>query len=95
MLLHALSVLVQLSIYARAGAIDVSCRCSSVIIPVHVDVLVPKDPTDKFGGLKSNFTSLRRVDETYNIYGIFCQPNIVAAQDAGALKSLDRAQCRF
>ncbi|KAF8173149.1 hypothetical protein K438DRAFT_1455282, partial [Mycena galopus ATCC 62051] len=45
-----------------------ACSCSSVIVPVHVDVLVPKDPTDVFGGLKSNETSLRRVNTTYNIY---------------------------
>ncbi|KAF8168841.1 hypothetical protein K438DRAFT_1433651, partial [Mycena galopus ATCC 62051] len=53
-----------------------ACSCSSVIVPVHVDVLVPKDPTDVFGGLKSNETSLRRVNTTYNIYGVFCQPNV-------------------
>ncbi|KAF8168828.1 hypothetical protein K438DRAFT_1431542, partial [Mycena galopus ATCC 62051] len=53
-----------------------ACSCSSVIVPVHVDVLVPKDPTDVFGGLKSNETSLRRVNTTYNIYGVFCQPDV-------------------
>ncbi|KAJ6574332.1 hypothetical protein B0H19DRAFT_933825 [Mycena capillaripes] len=46
--------------YARVGSAE-SCSCSSVIIPVDVDVLVPNDPTDVFGGLKSNSSSLRHV----------------------------------
>ncbi|KAJ6617227.1 hypothetical protein B0H10DRAFT_2190104 [Mycena sp. CBHHK59/15] len=77
MLLRTLSVLLlHLSgLYLRLGAASASCSCSSVIVPVHVDVLVPKDPTDVFGGLKSNETSLRRVNTTYNIYGVFCRPN--------------------
>ncbi|KAJ7926069.1 hypothetical protein B0H13DRAFT_2565733 [Mycena leptocephala] len=72
MLLHALSVLLQLSsLYVRAGASNAFCSCSSVSIQVHVDVLVPNDPNDVFGGLKSNSTSQRRVDDTYDIYGVF------------------------
>ncbi|KAF8182259.1 hypothetical protein K438DRAFT_1479615, partial [Mycena galopus ATCC 62051] len=51
-----------------------SCACSSVNIPVHIDALVPTDPTDIYGGLKSNASSLRRLDATYNVYGVFCQP---------------------
>ncbi|KAJ7887089.1 hypothetical protein B0H14DRAFT_3127723 [Mycena olivaceomarginata] len=77
MLLRTLSVLLLhlSSLYLHLGAASASCSCSSVIVPVHVDVLVPKDPTDVFGGLKSNETSLRRVNATYDIYGVFCQPN--------------------
>jgi hypothetical protein len=60
-----------------------SCACSSVLIPVHVDVLVPKDPTDVFAGLKSSTSSLRRVDDTYDIYGVFCQPDTVPTENAG------------
>jgi hypothetical protein len=83
----ALSVLFHLSsIYVASSA---SCGCSSLIIPVHVDVLIPKDPTDLFAGLKSNANSLRRLDETYNIYGVFCQPDTVSRKNAGQL------QCRF
>ncbi|KAJ7611254.1 hypothetical protein FB45DRAFT_804051 [Roridomyces roridus] len=55
-----------------------ACTCSSHFIPVHVDALVPKDSTDQFGGLKSNASDLRRVDEIYTIYGVFCQPNTVS-----------------
>ncbi|KAJ7114509.1 hypothetical protein C8R44DRAFT_929344, partial [Mycena epipterygia] len=77
MSLRTLSVLLLYlsSLYLGLGAASASCSCSSVIVPVHVDVLVPKDPTDVLGGLKSNETSLRRVNTTYNIYGVFCQPN--------------------
>ncbi|KAJ7171407.1 hypothetical protein C8R46DRAFT_993553 [Mycena filopes] len=57
-----------------AGSAPSSCACSPVTIPVHVDVLVPKDPTDLFGGLKSNASDLRPVEATYNISGTFCQP---------------------
>ncbi|KAJ7692978.1 Alpha/beta hydrolase family-domain-containing protein [Mycena olivaceomarginata] len=47
MLLCALSVLFSLSrVYAASGA---SCDCSPIVIPVDVDVLIPKDPTDIFG----------------------------------------------
>ncbi|KAJ7865172.1 hypothetical protein B0H14DRAFT_3600714 [Mycena olivaceomarginata] len=76
MLLRSIPVLLlHLSLYLRLGAASASCSCSSVVVPVHVDVLVPKDPTDVFGGLKSNETSQRRVNTTYDIYGVFCQPN--------------------
>ncbi|KAJ7333374.1 Alpha/beta hydrolase family-domain-containing protein, partial [Mycena albidolilacea] len=76
MLLRTIPVLLlHLSLYLRLGAASASCSCSSVIVPVHIDVLVPKDPTDVFGGLKSNETSQRRVNTTYDIYGVFCQPN--------------------
>ncbi|KAJ7117225.1 hypothetical protein C8R43DRAFT_1091206 [Mycena crocata] len=68
MLLRALSVLFHLSwISLASGA---SCGCSPVVIPVHVDVLVPKDSTDEFAGLKSNASELRRVDDTYDIYDV-------------------------
>ncbi|KAJ6480133.1 Alpha/beta hydrolase family-domain-containing protein [Mycena sanguinolenta] len=76
MLLCAFWILFHLSVsYTVSGA---SCGCSSVIIPVHVDVLVPKDPTDEFAGLKSNASSLRRVDDTYDIFGVFCRPDAVS-----------------
>ncbi|KAJ7877771.1 Alpha/beta hydrolase family-domain-containing protein [Mycena leptocephala] len=82
----ALSVLFHLSsIYVASSA---SCGCSSLIIPVHVDVLIPKDPTDLFAGLKSNANSLRRLDETYNIYGVFCQPDTVSRKNADIIQLL-------
>ncbi|KAJ7170476.1 hypothetical protein C8R43DRAFT_944980 [Mycena crocata] len=40
---------------------------------VHVDVLVPPDPTNPFGGPGSNLSHLRCIDETYDIYGVFCR----------------------
>ncbi|KAJ7244395.1 hypothetical protein B0H12DRAFT_1236131 [Mycena haematopus] len=83
MLLRALLVLFYL--YTVAGA---SCDCSPLVIPVHVDVLVPKDPTDVFAGLKSNASSLRRVDDTYDIYGIFCRPDTVSPIGAGVIQLL-------
>ncbi|KAJ7866788.1 hypothetical protein B0H14DRAFT_3592282 [Mycena olivaceomarginata] len=52
------------------------------IIPVHVDILIPKDPADPFGGLKSNASSLRRLNATYNVFGVFCQPNTVPPKNA-------------
>jgi len=86
MLLCALSVLLYLSrMYVASGA---PCGCSSLVIPVHVDVLVPKDPTDIFGGLKSNASSLRRVDDTYDVYGVFCQPDTVSPTNADVLQLL-------
>ncbi|KAF7364521.1 hypothetical protein MVEN_00321000 [Mycena venus] len=89
MLLHALLVLLQLSsFYVRAGASGAPCSCASVNIPVHVDVLVPTDQGDVFGGLKSNSSSLRRVDNTYDIYGVFCQPNTLPAQNSDVLQLL-------
>ncbi|KAJ7229291.1 hypothetical protein C8J57DRAFT_1730651 [Mycena rebaudengoi] len=81
MLLCALSVLFYLSrVYVASGA---SCDCSSLVIPVDVDVLVLKDPTDIFGGLKSNASSLRRLQATYDVYGVFCQPATVPLTNAG------------
>ncbi|KAJ7731753.1 hypothetical protein B0H16DRAFT_1329104 [Mycena metata] len=74
LLLHAFSVLL-LHFSRTYASPQGSCACSPVTIPVHVDVLVPKDPTDEFAGLKSNASELRRVDATYEIYGIFCQPD--------------------
>ncbi|KAF7377970.1 Alpha/beta hydrolase family-domain-containing protein [Mycena sanguinolenta] len=76
MLLCAFWVLFHfLGFYTVSGA---SCDCSSIVIPVHVDVLVPKNPTDEFAGLKSNASSLRRVDDTYDIFGVFCRPDAVS-----------------
>ncbi|KAJ6550024.1 hypothetical protein B0H19DRAFT_884949, partial [Mycena capillaripes] len=65
-----------------------SCGCSPLVIPVHVDVLVPKDPTDFFGGLKSNESSLRRLEDTYNIFGVFCRPETVSAKNADVIQLL-------
>ncbi|KAJ7887381.1 hypothetical protein B0H13DRAFT_1888869 [Mycena leptocephala] len=80
MLLCALSVLLYLSrIHVASGA---SCSCSSLVIPVHVNVLVPKDPTDIFAGLKSNASSLRRVDDTYDVYSVFCRPDTISPKNA-------------
>jgi hypothetical protein len=63
------------------------CGCSSLVIPVHVDVLIPKDVADPFGGLKSNASSLRHLDETYDVFGVLCQPNTaVVPEKAGQLK---------
>ncbi|KAF8144316.1 hypothetical protein K438DRAFT_1631989 [Mycena galopus ATCC 62051] len=74
--LGALAALFHLSnIYLASGQF---CGCSSVVIPVPVDVLIPKDPADPFGGLKSNASSLRRLNETYDVFGVFCQPNTPA-----------------
>ncbi|KAF7368786.1 Alpha/beta hydrolase fold-1 [Mycena venus] len=83
MLLFALSLLSHL--YVAYGA---SCRCSSVTIPVHVDVQVPKDPTDMYGGLTSNASSLRHLDATYNVYGVFCQPVTLPPKNAGVIQLL-------
>jgi hypothetical protein len=80
-----LSVLFHLSsIHVASSA---SCGCSSLVIPVHVDVLIPKDPADVFAGLKSNASSLRRLQETYDVYGVFCQPDTVTPKNAGQLQS--------
>ncbi|KAJ6555620.1 hypothetical protein DFH09DRAFT_1164994 [Mycena vulgaris] len=83
MLLSALSVLL---LYIRASS--ASCSCSTVVIPVDVDVLVPKDPTDMFAGLKSNASSLRRVNDTYDIYGVFCRPEPTAPENSDVLQLL-------
>ncbi|KAJ7739147.1 hypothetical protein B0H16DRAFT_1465408 [Mycena metata] len=74
LLFFPLSVLLLYFFHTYAAA-QGSCACSPVTITVHVDVLVPKDPTDEFAGLKSNASELRRVDVTYDIYGIFCEPD--------------------
>ncbi|KAJ6461167.1 Alpha/beta hydrolase family-domain-containing protein [Mycena vitilis] len=86
MLLFFLFFLSPLSrLLVASGA---SCSCSPVVIPVHVDVLVPKDPKDQFAGLKSNSSSLRRVDDTFNIFGTFCQPNTVSAMNSDVIQVL-------
>ncbi|KAJ7648380.1 hypothetical protein DFH06DRAFT_997409 [Mycena polygramma] len=87
MLLLAFAALFPLS--RSLIAFEASCGCSPVVIPVHVDVLVPKDPTDEFGGLKSNASSLRRVNNTFNISGTFCQPSDpVSARNSDVLQLL-------
>ncbi|KAJ7347967.1 Alpha/beta hydrolase family-domain-containing protein [Mycena albidolilacea] len=86
MLLPALLALHLLSTYVTASS--ASCGCSSLAIPVHVDVLVPTDPTDAFAGLKSNASSLRRVDDTYDIYGVFCQPDTASVKNTDVLQIL-------
>ncbi|KAJ7249591.1 hypothetical protein C8J57DRAFT_1668535 [Mycena rebaudengoi] len=85
--LGVLATLFHLSnIYVASGQF---CGCSSLVIPVHVDVLIPKDPADPFGGLKSNASSLRRLNETYDIFGVFCQPNTaVSPEKAGVIQLL-------
>ncbi|KAJ7128240.1 hypothetical protein C8R46DRAFT_1144865 [Mycena filopes] len=87
MLVHpALSVLLYSLSHIPLTA---GCACSPVVIPVHIDVLVSKNPQDPFGGLKSNASQLRRVEETYQIYGTFCEPNTPAsAQKADVLQLL-------
>ncbi|KAJ6476839.1 hypothetical protein C8R45DRAFT_873181, partial [Mycena sanguinolenta] len=64
------------------------CGCSSIVIPVHVDVLIPKDPADPFGGLTSNTSSKRRLDETYDVFGVFCQPDIASLKSADVIQLL-------
>ncbi|KAF8218019.1 Alpha/beta hydrolase family-domain-containing protein [Mycena galopus ATCC 62051] len=83
MLLSALLIL-----FALFTAVDASCGCSPLVIPVHVDVLVPKDPTDTFAGLNSSAGSLRRVDDTYDIYGVFCRPDTMSPKSADVLQLL-------
>ncbi|KAJ6517874.1 Alpha/beta hydrolase family-domain-containing protein, partial [Mycena vitilis] len=86
MMMFALSLFSYLShLLVVSGA---SCSCSSVIVPVQVDVLVPKDPTDAFAGLKSNASELRRVDDAFNISGTFCQPDTVSANDSNVIQLL-------
>jgi hypothetical protein len=70
------------------GASTASCGCSSLIIPVHVDILIPKDPADPFGGLKSNASSLRHLNATYDVFGVFCQPNTVPPKNAGQFNGI-------
>ncbi|KAF7377965.1 hypothetical protein MSAN_00220400 [Mycena sanguinolenta] len=87
MLLCALFVLFHLfgEFYSVFGA---SCGCSSLVIPVHVDVLVPKDPMDEFAGLKSNASDLRRVDDIYDIHGVFCRPDRGSLQNPSVIQLL-------
>ncbi|KAJ7892830.1 hypothetical protein B0H14DRAFT_2685963, partial [Mycena olivaceomarginata] len=88
MLLGALSVLFHvLCIYVDVMS-AATCGCSPLFVPVHVDVLVPKDPMDVFAGLKSNSSNLRRVDDTYDIYGVFCRPDTMPPKKAGVLQLL-------
>ncbi|KAF8172996.1 hypothetical protein K438DRAFT_1981183 [Mycena galopus ATCC 62051] len=77
--IYTLAMLIYLS--SSPVASGQSCGCSPTILPVHVDVLLPKDPTDPFGGLKSNASSLRRLNETYDVFGVFCQPKIAQSTD--------------
>ncbi|KAJ7847757.1 hypothetical protein B0H14DRAFT_2446087 [Mycena olivaceomarginata] len=77
--IYALALLIHLS--SSPVASGQACGCSSTILPVHVDVLLPKDPTDPFGGLKSNASSLRRLNETYDVFGVFCQPKTAQSTD--------------
>ncbi|KAJ7171303.1 hypothetical protein C8R46DRAFT_1262588 [Mycena filopes] len=66
-----LSFLALIRVVAGAG---VSCACLPFTVPVHVDTLVPKNSTDLWAGLKSNASELRRLQETYDISGTFCEP---------------------
>ncbi|KAJ7899634.1 hypothetical protein B0H13DRAFT_2518850 [Mycena leptocephala] len=77
--IYALGVLFHFSTISVASS--QSCGCSSTILPVHVDALLPKDPTDPFGGLRSNASSLRRLNETYDVFGVFCQPTTAQRTD--------------
>ncbi|KAJ7823969.1 hypothetical protein B0H14DRAFT_2825313 [Mycena olivaceomarginata] len=87
MLLGALSVLFHvLCIYVDVMS-AATCGCSPLFVPVHVDVLVPKDPMDVFAGLKSNSSNLRRVDDTYDIYGVFCRPDTMPPKKAANIGS--------
>ncbi|KAJ7641046.1 hypothetical protein FB45DRAFT_1021827 [Roridomyces roridus] len=55
------------------------CSCSTTLTSVEVDVLLPIDPFDAFAGLKSNASDLRRLENTYNISGVFCRPEAVSS----------------
>ncbi|KAJ7611248.1 hypothetical protein FB45DRAFT_804041 [Roridomyces roridus] len=106
MLFSALVLLSYLSdLHIVSGS---SCACSHVTIPVHVDALVPTDPTDAFAGLQINASSvfqvntdafvptdptevspdLRRVNETYDIAGTFCRPDVPSPQNADVIQLL-------
>ncbi|KAJ7611269.1 hypothetical protein FB45DRAFT_321164 [Roridomyces roridus] len=63
------------SLFSGVGAL---CSCSTTSIPVHVDVLLPKNPLDTFAG-QTNASGLRRLDNTYNISGVFCRPEAVSS----------------
>ncbi|KAJ6451764.1 hypothetical protein C8R45DRAFT_946047 [Mycena sanguinolenta] len=72
-------------IYGTSAA---SCGCLSLIIPVHVDIMIPKNPADPFGGLKSNASSLRPLNVTYDVFGVFCQTNTVPPKNADVIQLL-------
>ncbi|KAJ7159994.1 Alpha/Beta hydrolase protein [Mycena crocata] len=84
MLLHAIPLFLLL----RLVGVGASCGCSYIVIPVHVDVFVPKDPFDIFAGLKSDAADLRPIKETYDIYGVFCRPDTAPAKNADVLQIL-------
>ncbi|KAJ7834988.1 Alpha/beta hydrolase family-domain-containing protein [Mycena olivaceomarginata] len=83
----ALAVLFQIFLNIHLASAQ-SCGCSSLIIPVHVDVLIPKDPADSFGGLKSNVSDLRRLNETYDVFGVLCRPNTAPPGNPDAIQLL-------
>ncbi|KAJ7626916.1 hypothetical protein FB45DRAFT_1059802 [Roridomyces roridus] len=64
------------------------CSCSSVVVSTHVDTLIAKDPSDPFGGLQSNATDLRRLNETYDTFGVFCAPTQKTAQSTDVVQLL-------
>ncbi|KAF7377964.1 Alpha/beta hydrolase family-domain-containing protein [Mycena sanguinolenta] len=43
---------------------------------------------DEFAGLKSNASDLRRVDDTYNIHGVFCRPDGGSPQNPSVIQLL-------
>ncbi|KAJ7617340.1 hypothetical protein FB45DRAFT_1063823 [Roridomyces roridus] len=71
-----------------ANAHGQACECSSVVLPVDVNTLIAKDPTDPFGGLRSNATALRRLNAEYDIFGVFCTPNEKTAQSTDVIQLL-------
>ncbi|KAJ7617367.1 hypothetical protein FB45DRAFT_1104797 [Roridomyces roridus] len=75
-------------LHLAATAYGQACGCSSVVVPVHVNTLLAKDPTDPFGGLESNATALRRLNETYDIFGVFCAPTEKTAQSIDVIQLL-------
>ncbi|KAJ7597683.1 hypothetical protein C8J56DRAFT_326180 [Mycena floridula] len=75
------TILLYIFLCLQSIYVDAACSCEPVIIPAKVDVLVPKDPTEPFAGLESNVSDLRHVDETYNIFGSFCQPGTGKRED--------------
>ncbi|KAJ7827140.1 hypothetical protein B0H14DRAFT_3721638 [Mycena olivaceomarginata] len=88
MLLGTLSVLFHI-LHIHVNVVSATaCGCSLLVVPVHVDVLVPKDPMDGFAGLKSNSSSLRRTNDMYDIYGVFCRPDTMPPKKADVLQLL-------
>ncbi|KAJ7597690.1 hypothetical protein C8J56DRAFT_1041871 [Mycena floridula] len=49
-----------------------TCSCTDVTLPVHVDVQVADNPADPIAGVNS--TETRPVSATYNVFGLFCEP---------------------